>query len=402
MNDAENLAKLLGRADPTLFRQTLQIHFEIPLPKVSARQGKREIRDKFREALTNLPVVDRRKLDDWAERINLLTDIVGKEAVEAVRHESLDVEQRALFDAVGNEYDRSLWLYSQVPIYFREAQDIRQVKWLRQRKRCHSGFVSPKGLTPKASDQHLDSLHQEMAAFLDRSIDQVAIEMFERSDPEGAVKLYQVCIHHNRAPEVVEYVRDSKVEVEPITRSESIYVTYEPETGRIHVLSKYSVDRGRLAKVVANKLFQTEISGDTIPIKQFTYQHLARSFVLDTPGEPVEWAKVTLLAFSVGGRTMEYRIGVRKPGDIHALARQDLGWEFQFDRHHISAVRITVRVRQQPGEKAHSVHIELRGENGCSVKSERESDRALCDRLLDLWEIVTDVEDDFPLAANDG
>src|SRR5690606_21929104 len=115
----------------------------------------------------------------------------------------------------------------------------------RRRQRCHSGYAAPRNLTLRNGGYPDSSrLCADLAESLDCPADQVAVELFERKTDTGKLKLYHVSIHHNLAPEVIECVRNSQVETEPITRAESIFVTYEPDGGGIHVLSRYAHDRG--------------------------------------------------------------------------------------------------------------------------------------------------------------
>jgi hypothetical protein len=156
-----------------------------------------------------------------------------------------------------------------------------------------------------------------------------------------------------------------------------------------------------LARLTADLLLESPISGERIPIKQYDYQCLAGPFVFDIAGEKVDWVRVTQLGYSISGRTVEYRIGTRDPDDIHAAACQDIAQQFRFSDHRLTVARITVRIRKQMGERARTVHIMLRGDNGCNIKTKREKDRVLCDRLLEKWGIVKEIGDEFLAAASD-
>ena len=87
MKDAEHLAKLLAGSTPTFFKSILSERFDTNLPDIDPKAGKRSIRARFAEALSFLPVNSRRDLDDWAERVTLLTDAPGMDAVKRVRQQ---------------------------------------------------------------------------------------------------------------------------------------------------------------------------------------------------------------------------------------------------------------------------------------------------------------------------
>ena len=44
-------------------------------------------------------------------------------------------------------------------------------------------------------------------------------------------------------------------------------------------------------------------------------------------------------------------------------------------------------------ERARTIAVILRDDNKCNVKTKREKDRALCDRLLSKWQLVKEISD---------
>jgi hypothetical protein len=49
--------------------------------------------------------------------------------------------------------------------------------------------------------------------------------------------------------------------------------------------------------------------------------------------------------------------------------------------------------RKGHGERARTINIVLRDDNKCNVKTKREKDRALCDRLLAKWGLIREIGD---------
>lgn len=405
MNDAENLHKLLSGANPALFRVVVNEMFGLSLPDCKQSDGKRKIRGSFSEVLAFLPVSQRLEIDAWAEQINTLTDGPGKDAIKSVRIEQLPEEQHELFDQIGNQYDRSLWLNVNAPSLFNEAINIRYVYVFRQSTACCSGFVGPKQLPIKAHQGAIESFRKKVANHFHCSDDQVAVDIFQRMNPsaesEQDISLYQINIHHNLAPEAVECVKQKQLDSEQVTRAASTFVTYEPSTGHIDVYSKDPKGRDLLACSAADCLLESPIDGERIQLKQYSYQFLGSPYNLDIGGEAIEWVKVTRLGYAKGPRVLDYRIGTRNTEDIHKSAAQDIHPQFSFSSHRLTMAYITVRIRKQPGERARTVNIVLRGDNGCNIKTKREKDRILCDRLLYKWGIVREVGNDCAAAAND-
>ena len=404
MNDAENLSKLLSHAQPKEFRVFMAEDFQVELPEVEPKKGKRETRAGFAEVLSSLSVADRQKMEEVAEKIVLLTDGPGQDAVDSVRHKHFTEAQQEAFDKFRNQYDRSLWLFRDDPHLFNEAINARFADVFRQSASCYSGFVGPKNLALKDAPSSVDVFHDKVAEQFKCSKDQVAVQVFRRLHPDSKtgddVTLYQVSIHYNLAPEAVECVKDSQLDSQQVTRAVSSFITYEPKNGNLEVLSKDSNGREALARLAADHLLMSPITGERVPLKRYDYQCLARPFQFDIAGEKVDWVRVTQLGYTKSGRSMVLKIGAKDPDDIYQASRDMVTADFKFSRHLITFAQISVKIRKQHGERARTVHIVLRGENGCNIKTKREKDRVLCDHLLEKWGIVREIGDESLAAAN--
>jgi hypothetical protein len=176
-----------------------------------------------------------------------------------------------------------------------------------------------------------------------------------------------------------------------IVRAESSFVTYEPDNGNLEVLSRGKQGREDLAKLVADTLLQSPISGEKVPIKQYDYQSLAEPREFDISGEPVAWVKVTELGYSAGTRSLLVKMWSNDPDDIFTAGRSLVGPDFDYQHRPITYAKIAVRLRKEGRGRARTVSIVLRGENKCNIKAKREKDRALCDRLLVKWGLVKEI-----------
>jgi len=394
MQDCEYLHTLIRRASPDRVIAMLQQHFYVTLnePLPAGRSG---LRLAVTDNLSSLPAARVRDINDWAERVGWLADGAGQDALLAICHEADTPDVLSSIEALDNPFDRSLWLYAHHPALFQAGIDTRLANLYRQKSTCHSGFIGPKGLTPGEDDGALRSFHQRMAEDLQCANEQVALELFKRSqlDEESGemLSLYQVSLYYNLAPEFIDCVKQSHLESQLITRASKIFITYAPTTGVIEVLSKNASGRERIARLFADYILAMPFEGDSVPLQYYDYQCLARPFVFDVGGEPIDWVKVTHISYSYSGRTLEYRIGVKEPLTIYQAAREDIGPQFRFCEHDITRVRISIGFRKKPGMRARTAHITLRGDNGCAIQALRENDRQTCRKLLVKWQLVREV-----------
>jgi len=398
MNDAENLVKLLTHLSPERFRTFAVSEFAIALPELPQRQPKREARALLQQTLAALPVAMRQRLEEVAERIILLTDGAGQDVVDGCCASLAATAERAAFAAQHDQYERALWLYQHAPAIFREALDARQADVFRQSHLCYSGFVAPKGLSLATDEPAKAAFHERVASQLGCAQDHVAIQLFHRLRAHAQtgedVELYQISIHSNRPPEIVDCVQASELVAHEVVRAVSSHITYEPANGHLEVLTKETDAREALARSVADCLLRSPFSAERIPLKQYDYQSLAAPRSFDLSGEAVTAVKVVELGYTdANHRSLLVKTWTKDPDDIHVAARSLIGPSFDFRHHRLTYARLSIRLSKIGPERARTVSVVLRDDNKCNVKTKREKDRALCDRLLAKWRLVKEIGD---------
>ena len=235
-----------------------------------------------------------------------------------------------------------------------------------------------------------------MALQLGCAEDTVAVQIFKRLRPDTLtgedVDLYQVSVHHNRPPEIIDRVQSSELVQQEVIRAVSSHITYEPANGHLEVLSKDNDGREALARIMADSLLKSPITGDKVPLKQYDYQSLAAPRSFDLTGEDVASVKVIELGYTTTNhRTLLVKIWSTDVDDIYTAARSMISLPFDFRNHHINYAKLSIRIKKVGKERARTITVILRDDNKCNIKTKRERDRALCDRLLAKWHLVKDI-----------
>ena len=398
MIDSENLSKLLGHLPPAKFRDLITTEFGMLLPVLEPKQGKREQRAAMAAALSAIPVASRQKMEDLAERIALLADGAGQDVIEGLADDIAGDDGKMEFGEIRNQFERALWLHIHEPKIFKEALDARQADVFRQSESCYSGFVAPLHLAVKVDAASRADFHQRVAKHLGCAVEAVAIQIFKRLRPDTdtgeEVDLYQISMHHNRPPETVDRVQDSELVPQEVVRTKSIHATYEPANGHLEVLSRGTDGREVLAAIVGECLLHSPIAGEKMEIKQYDYQSLAAPRNFDLTGENVASVKVIELGYSVGHhRSALVKIWANDVQDIYGAARALLVPTFDFSSKNLNYAKLAIRVNKVGVERARTITIVLRENNRCNIKTKRERDRAMCDRLLTKWHLLKVIGD---------
>ena len=398
MNDAENLSKLLGHLPPAVFREFMVDEFALAMPELDKKQGKQEQRTVMKSVLSALEVSKRQTIEEVAERIVLLSDGPGQDVIEGFSQDIFGDDNKAEFSTIPTQYERALWLHLHEPALFEEALNARQADVFRQSVSCYSGYVAPKDLTVLDDAAARQAFHQAVALQLDCAADAVAVQVFKRLRPDTLtgedVDLYQISVHHNRPPEIIDCVQASELVSQEVIRAVSSHITYEPANGHLEVLSKDTDGREALARIMANSLLQSPITGDKIPLKQYDYQSLAAPRNFNIAGEPVTSVKVVELGYTMANhRSLLVKIWARDVDDIYTAAQSLLFPSFDFRDHRINYAKLSIRIKKVGKERARTIAVILRDDNKCNIKTKREKDRALCDRLLAKWHLVKEIND---------
>lgn len=394
MNDAENLSKLLGHLSPEVFRSFMTAKFSLEMPDLDKNDTKKDQRAGMEAVLAAQEVSARQRIEEVAEQIILLSDGPGQDVLEGFSQEIFDDDARAQFEGIRSQYERALWIYLNEGELFEEALNARQADIFRQSATCYSGYKAPRDLTVLENSTARQAFHEAVAQQLGCTVNEVAIQIFKRLRPDTQtgeeVDLYQVSVHHNRPPEIVDCVQESELVPHEVVRAVTSHITYEPANGHLEVLSKFTDGREALARIVSDHLLQSPITGEKIPLKQYDYQSLNVPRNFDLTGEPsVASVKVVELGYmGANYRTLVVKIGFKDTDDIHTAARTLIGPSFSFQGRQLTYAKLSIRLKKVGKDRARSITVILRDENKCNIKTKREKDRVLCDRLLAKWHLV--------------
>jgi len=400
MHDCERLAKLLRRLRPATSWELLTEEFRLrlPVPDPAAKVG--DQRAALERAVTDLDFHARQPLEEAADHILVLTDGPGQDVMTSLQGEIFAGADRLAFAACPNQYERATWLYRHERALFERALHVREADILRQSTLCYAGFQAPAGLDLLEDAAARTAFQAAAAETLGCRPEAMLVEIFRRpragAKAATEVTLFQVTVHHNGASELIEYIADGRLETQDVTRVNVAHITYAPDSGCLEVLSRHTAAREALARITADHLLSAAFAGEQVPIKQYDYQCLARPYRFDLSDEPeVVAVKVTEVGVCEGRhRRFTLRSGLKDPGDIHAAAVEILSPGFALAGRRLDHVILSVRLRKVCRTRARTVVIVLRGENRCNIKTKREKDRALCDRLLAKWKLVKEVSHD--------
>lgn len=398
MKDMENFTRLANKAQPSLLQAWLK-EFEIPAPPSEEAEIK-PWRKSLQETIHGFDNVRRANIEGMAERIVVLADRAGQEAILSLREIIPDIEE---LDAQPDAFHRSLWLFVKAQQRFAESEDSRFAIEYRMSPRLYSGFEGPADQPIQLDQARLDVLKEKVRDTLGIQ-GAILIEHFVRSafsDDDDDVSLHHITVAYNAEQNSYEHIVDNQIETTFYVPAEKVHLTYEPKRGTIEIYSS-SVHSARrdLARVFADTVLQREIEGEPIQLREFDLESLASPREFPVSDEPVTGVKLQLIKFRQDGYRSDDK-GKKRPIDntlaiqvdrhdsrsIFEVARD----EFQlsdFSSLVVKQVKIAIHLAKQQGQRARSIPVTITAPNNCSNSGLTENDRQLRDRLLESWGIL--------------
>ena len=407
---------------PTLVVRLLERASGEPLPELhalaEAAKGKLpvESRHAFFHCVAKLDAAIRQRLEDVVERVLLLGDDYGAQAVQSVLDERRE-DDAAVLEAPSDRHSRALHLC--ILQEFPEAGARRETRFdqaeheqvmHRQWKSDHfsSHYLGPKGVEPQQVDDVQETLRTRIAELFPHvPQDQILIEQFVRhglshaqrdddDDAEGAspTLLHTVCATFNGSTAHYQQVEDGHVVDHEEPAAMSARFSWEPASGALTVFCENREARRELATIFRDVVLAHEGTIDDMPIRQFDLFGFSTSAMLKRLEQDriadiesiailqIKVAKPFEQQLELGGKPvarqlsskMEITRDRRDGRNIYQVAYEDYSAE-DLSQYALVQVKLVMRMAKQPHRKAHNVAVQITAPNGLNDKSKTEDDR---------------------------
>ena len=371
-------------------------------------------------AIANLPGAIRQRLEEAAQRILLLSDDYGCEAVKSLLRDNDDAEQQAV-DAAGDKYGRALYLYlcrlaNDKDWRFEQAEAARQQNKQWKSEVYASHFRGPKAVDIVLDDALKDKLKTAIATIYPQApLQDVVIEHFQRRDLTQAedrdedatpVWLHTIVVGFNGKETHWDKIVDGEVTTRHDQALQRITFSYEPSTGALSVFCDDRNARQGLAKALRDVVLASDTEIAEMPLREFSLTAFGSAKVLNLlkteEGDGIERISINLLKVAkcfdqlgADGGTHHISSGLtlhrdrRDQRDVYVVAREDHNLA-DLGGYELVQVKLVLRMAKQKDRRAHNVTVQITAPNGLNDNAKTEDERQLVMRLLKRWHIVTE------------
>lgn len=362
----------------------------------------------------------RQRLEEAAQRVLLLSDDFGCEAVKSLLRDNDAAEQQAI-DAAGDKYGRALYLYlcrlaDDKDRRFEQAETARQQNKQWKSEAYASHFRGPKAVDIVLDDTLKDKLKTAIAAIYPQApLNDVVIEHFQRRDLTQAedrdedvapVWLHTIVVGFNGKETHWDKIVDGEVTTRHDQALQRITFSYEPSTGALSVFCDDRNARQELAKALRDVVLASDTEIAEMPLREFSLKAFSSAEVFNLlqteHGDGIERISINQIKVAkcfdqlgVDGGTHHISSGLtihrdrRDRRDVYVVAREDHRLA-DLSGYDLVQVKLVLRMAKQKDRRAHNIIVQITAPNGLNDNAKTEDERQLVMRLLKRWHIVTE------------
>jgi hypothetical protein len=371
------------------------------------------------QAIAKLDIIEQQRIEQAAERILLLADEYGVQAVRSLLDEQ-DPGDAAVLAIPTDKYSRALHLYllqeypergTKREQRFDHAERLQAMHRQWKSESYSSHFLGPKGVVPIIVSDVEDVLLRNRIAelFPEITADQILIEQFCRRNLVEAASnidqgteeavfdlLHTLTATFNGAIASFKQVTDGQVVEHEEPAAMSVCYSWEPATGALGVFCEDREMRRALAMIFRDVMLPCEGDINDMPIRQFDLLGFSTPAMLKRIQQElikgVEKISISQIKIArpfeqhtfdeANGREIIQHLTshaaiIRDPRDsrqIYQIAYEDYGHD-DLTCFTLAQVKLVIRIAKQPHRRAHNIAVQITSPNGLNDKSKTEDDR---------------------------
>lgn len=375
-------------------------------------------------AIAAIPETQRQRLERAAERIMLLCNDSGCEAVKSVLTGS-ETDMLLETDKAG----RALYLFLRLldsaqtvskDKRFEQAEETSRLAQQSKSEEYASHFHGPRGIEPILDEALEERLKDAIAAiYPEAPREDMLVEQFvcrevayadRGTDQDGedaiAARTHTLVVNFNGRDTNYDKIVSGLIITKHDLALLRVVFRYEPHTGAVSVFTERKEVRRELAGILRDVVLAGSGEIADLPMREFDltgFAHHEMLAKLSVSGEAlVEHVTVNQLKvareFRQAGAAEDSKVQElashltvqrdrRDRRTIYTVAYEDYGVD-DFKQLKICQVKLVIRIGKQSDRRAHNINVQITAPNGLNDNARTEADRQLMMRLLKKWGIV--------------
>lgn len=263
---------------------------------------------------------------------------------------------------------------------------------------CGAVSLGRKNISVSRNPLDIEGFKQRIVEYF-RINGKIKIEIFDRKKPYGEdqeLDIVQIMVYREGFPESYTALENDDLVAKTFRPVIEMALTYEPVSGQIEVIANTKEVRTEIARAFSGSLLQTEIEGETVPLKQYDISKLLRPFDFPTDlDDGIGSVQVTMLKLkphdNSGKVTLE--VAANETRTIYEASQE---WFNAHDplRSGFLLAQVKIVIKFMPDAESHRgkvLPIKISWPNGCDLKDKTEQERLIGDKYLKRWGLLKEV-----------
>lgn len=338
------------------------------------------------------------ELDRLSASVLEMSEDKGVTSLETVAAERLLNDEYDQFEEEQDALCRSIWVHSQFPDVFRDAESFHAARRYRDHRKLYAAFeVDQDGVFDLGEmDPDTDAMCRKLEAILELKAKATASVLDLPATSAHPPSLMIAVRHPGALSSIQDHRKDGALKTYYYRPSREVVLIYTPKQKKIEVCAENFSVRKQVADIFAEVILGQDLSTKPLTKRDFNLERFRESFELDLPDLDVAEimsASVVEAEMPLGTFGRRLNIKVTKTDNMEKVManyvrdRDRLVRRFGFTR-----IAIAVEfVRRSSGKKG-TFRVQVSGGNTSNVQSQRDSFlRDLGFQLLANWGLMDEL-----------
>lgn len=359
--------------------------------EIDWQSNNKQIIEPLLNIIDDLKALDKKRISNDVERILTMIDELGQSALSSV------VQNRKIFHAIENNYQKSLWTFLYDYEAFEKAEDIRHAD-IYLKDSTWDGFIGPQNINIIDNLEQIPAFEMRIKDFFNID-DQVKIEIFNRylsSDYRNDSRSFQVIIHYEGSSVTYKKFKRGEITYTTIHPIEELVIIYDPNSGQINIISKDKKCKKTIAKAFVETLLRSSKNQEQVSLLRYNLDKFRKPYDFITlPEDGIELVKVMYLLLQEPHNLATFAIDVpiKQKKSIYEIAEEMFKTQNPL-RTDCRLIRATILIRFKPNKTIRSnklLSTTIARPNTCKLESNSLEDRQLINKYLKIWELTEEL-----------
>jgi hypothetical protein len=359
--------------------------------KIDWNSSNKQILQPLLQIIDELKANDKHIIVNEIERILTMTDKSGQDILDSV------ISNRKVFYAMQNIYQKSLWAFLYDYESFENAEEIRHAD-IYLKDSSWDGFIGPLNINILQNLEQLATFEEKLKKLFNID-DPIKIDIINRYLSDNYLddsRSFQIIVHYEGSSVTYKKFIEDDIIHATINPIEELVITYEPNNGKINIISKGKKCKTAIAKAFAKTLLSSSQSQEQVSLMSYNLNNLLKPYDFITlPEDGIQSVKVLQLVLQTPHNSAKFAIEVSKTqkSSIY-MEGEKIFKDNNLLKGDCGLISATLYIRFKPDKANRSgkkLLITVSLPNTCVLESNSLEEHMIVNKYFKIWKITKEI-----------